>query len=224
MIFPIDNGQVIGSRSTRAVGGNAQAITTEVESISLFSFSSSNLSADLVGTNESVQKLSVKLDDNMLYNVDFTREFLRKSDIIETNVSIPKSNFAVLGTIPLGFDSTQYSLSFINNTQDTCFLIYSTIIQRNIVTALEKSGRVKLYSFIRINTQINKDLGEDLRNYLTEIIIKRRDSLGQLKIIYERNQSNPTQRSEWVYRYTIPALSSSYPNLLPQAEYYLSIP
>lgn len=224
LIFPIDNGQIISSQSDGAVSGYFRS---DWGGIRLFSFSPTSSQQDyssLLGTNESVQKVSVWIDNNLLYNADFTREAARKADVIIENISFPKSSIELLGSIPLGFDSTEYTLSLYNKSKDSCFILYSTPMQQNISTTLRAFGRINLYGFVAVDSRLNKDVGDGLKNYVPEITVHRKDSLGRDTTVYKRSPQQPTMRSEWQYTYRLPIFLNSYTNKFPQASYILEIP
>jgi hypothetical protein len=224
LIFPIDNGQIISSQSN---GGISGYFRSDWVGIRLFSFSPTSSQQDyssLLGTNESVQKVSVWIDNNLLYNADFTREVARKADVIIENISFAKSSTELLGSIPLGFDSTEYTLSLYNKSKDTCFILYSTPMQQNISTTLRAFSKINLYGFVAVDSRLNKDVGDALKNYVPEITVHRKDSLGRDTTVYKRSPQQPTMRSEWQYTYTLPIFLNSYTNRLPQASYILEIP
>jgi hypothetical protein len=226
MIFPIDNGVIINSQpqsGTRPILFVNSAYNSYT-SISVFSFEPSDKRQDytsLLGTSESVQKISVWLDRELLYKADFTKESTKKSDVIVSNISIPKSTSELLGMIPLGFDSTQYTLSVKNNTKDSCTIVYSTPSANNLLKKLASYQTVSLYNFIHIDANQNKDIGEALQEYLPEIHIIRRDSLNQEISVYNRSMQQPIRRSEWQYSYDLSGynLYSSPHRYLPQALY-----
>ncbi|MBL7990747.1 MAG: hypothetical protein JNN25_04855, partial [Candidatus Kapabacteria bacterium] len=154
MVFPIVDGRIIGIKDLEIQSGRSYAATVGYrgQSIRIFRQQLDNNSQNdfltALGTSTSLVKLSISIDNVSLYDVDYSREPSKKDDITTFNVGIPKQLSETLGILPIGFDSTQYTIELANRTRDTCTIAYSTHLAAPLNSTLLPHRTMTLHTLI----------------------------------------------------------------------------
>lgn len=221
LIFPVYNGRIIGA-------GNGQGFSQILDNAQTIQIFRGNMTdrPSVLPSSESTSALGhirIDMDSTILYQGRFSLEKNKRADFILEGIGMPKSYVETEALLPLGFDSTFYSIIALNTTKDTCRIIFSTQQQSSNFLQIPPFQRSTLTTFLLVNSRVNKDIGEDISLYLPSISAVLKDSIGQESTVLQRTSQQPLRRSEADFRYQLRGYQFLNNLRLPQADYFIPI-